>query len=353
MRSIFIRRIHRGRKIKHPLYELYRDYYRFYKPGGHRWQYKGQNGFFRASLATVCNVRNIRIQRAKKDIRRLSGENDVIVCDSKAFLDNRHRQVMPLDFLAESDGAVRVLLVANARPDVIPPDQVLDRFDIVFKREPFTDRDRYGISNENKDKIRPTMLGCPLIRVTPRNIGKIDPTALGFKKPPDSFEHDVFFSGINTAKVREEFVERLSNEDFDFHGGLQFRKRKPGISRRYSFPRLKRRKYIELTRKSRIGLVLEGEGPFTYRHLELWFLCSFMISTPHIRGLQLPIEAVEGEHYVCYENYDDLVDKINYYLAHPRERDRIALAGRKMFERNFSYEGHGEYIRKCIESLKC
>ncbi len=351
MQATFIRRMHRGRSIRHPLYDMYRDFWRYCKPGGYRRHYKGQNGFFRAALATACEVCTVNIRTAARRIQRLSRESDVVVCDSKAFMDEGHRQVEPVDFLDGCSGPVRALLVANARPGALPPDAVLDRFDIIFKREPYIDRGRYGISNANRDKIRPTMLGCPLIRVTSRNVKRIDPAVLGYKQPPESFDHDVFFSGINTAKVREEFVEKLSGEDFDFHGGLQFRKRAPEISRRYAFPRLKKDRYIELTRKSRVGLVLEGEGPFTYRHLELWFLCSFMISTPHIRGLELPLKLREGRDYVCYENYEDLVDKIRYYLENRNERERIALAGRRMFERDFSYKKHGQYVRRCIEEI--
>ncbi len=351
MQAVFIRRIHRGRKLRHPLYNLYRDYCRFYKPGGHRWQYKGQNGFFRASLASEYKVRNVRIQNAAKNMRTLSKENDLIVCDSKAFLDNNHRQVVPLDFMDRDDSAVKALLVANARPEVIPSDEVLDRFDIIFKREPLADLDRYNISIRNRDKIRPTMLGCPLIKVTPRNLKTTDPASLGFQSPSESFQHDVFFSGINTAEVREKFVERLANEPFRFYGGLQFRKRSPGIDRCHEFQRLSQKKYINIARKSRINLVLEGEGPFTYRHLEMWFLCAFMISTPKIREVKLTIDHLEGRDYICYENYADLVDKIDYYLDNTQERNRIALAGRKMFEREFSYSKHGKHIRNCIEEL--
>ena len=32
----------------------------------------------------------------------------------------------------------------------------------------------------------------------------------------------------------------------------------------------------------------------------------------------------EGENVVCFENADELVDKVRYYLAHPEERQRIA-----------------------------
>ncbi len=347
--AIFIRRLHRGRKIKHPLYDFYRDCYRFFKPGGHRWRYKGQNGFFRAALSTVYRVKNIRIQNALKNIEELSKKSSVIVCDSKAFLDNSHRRVMPLDFLSKTDTALKALLVANARPDIIPSDDILDSFDIIFKREPFTDRERYDISTRNRDKIRPTMLGCPLIEVTPRNVQELDPSGLGFTSPPESFKHDVFFSGINTAIVREKFVKKLSEEPFNFCGGLQFRKREPAIDPVHAFPRLNKKKYIDITRRSRINLALEGEGPFTYRHLEMWFLCSFMISTPNIRHLQLPIETAENRDYVCYENYDDLVAKIEYFRKNREKRNRIALAGRKMFEREFSYTRHGKYIRNCIE----
>jgi len=44
-----------------------------------------------------------------------------------------------------------------------------------------------------------------------------------------------------------------------------------------------------------------------------------------------------GEEIVCYENIDDLKDKIEYYLAHPNERNAITEAGYKKVIENHTY----------------
>lgn len=44
-----------------------------------------------------------------------------------------------------------------------------------------------------------------------------------------------------------------------------------------------------------------------------------------------------GEEIVCYDSAADLKDKVNYYLAHPAERARIAEAGRRRVLRDHTY----------------
>lgn len=49
---------------------------------------------------------------------------------------------------------------------------------------------------------------------------------------------------------------------------------------------------------------------------------------------------IQGEDYVCYEGMEDMVDKIDYYLAHDREREQIAANGCKKVREEHSYEKH-------------
>jgi len=347
---VFVRRNFPGKSFDHWLYHWFRDRYRYYKPGGHFWHFKGQGGYFRAALHRKFDVRELRLEQIKEMSSRVVEERfKALFIDSKAFFDLGFNQTENIDFLEKFNNIPVVLLEASASPARLPEDDILDKFDIVFKREHYKDLSRYNISDENREKIRTTMLCCPFVKATRWNVDKIEPAEIGPRNPSEGAEHDVFFCGINTARVREEFVKKLSSEDFDFYGGLQFRKREPKIDKKYSFPRLSLADYREAIRRSRINLALEGEGPFTYRHLETWQQCSFLISTPKIRGLELPIDAREGKHYVCYENYEDLVEKIYYYLEHSKERREIAVAGRKMFERDYDFEKHGRMVKDTLE----
>lgn len=62
----------------------------------------------------------------------------------------------------------------------------------------------------------------------------------------------------------------------------------------------------------------------------------FMIH-PYIKGMEEHFE--DGKHLVFYEfgNFDDLKAKIDYYLTHDEEREKIRLAGHEHVKRNHTY----------------
>ena len=76
-----------------------------------------------------------------------------------------------------------------------------------------------------------------------------------------------------------------------------------------------------------------------------------MISTKSIRDLSLPLNAREGEHFVVFEDIQDLRDKLLYYTRNDHERERIAKAGRSMFLRDYDPVKHGEQLRKAVQEL--
>ena len=53
---------------------------------------------------------------------------------------------------------------------------------------------------------------------------------------------------------------------------------------------------------------------------------------------ELPWYFEDGKSIVWYESYEDLVDKINFYLAHDAKREEIARAGHEIVKKNFTYE---------------
>lgn len=57
--------------------------------------------------------------------------------------------------------------------------------------------------------------------------------------------------------------------------------------------------------------------------------------------------------FVTYENEEDCVDKIRYYLKHEKERDEIALAAKKYVAENYNYERIArEFGRDCERLLR-
>lgn len=59
----------------------------------------------------------------------------------------------------------------------------------------------------------------------------------------------------------------------------------------------------------------------------------------------------EGENYVVYENYDDLIKKATYYLEHEEERLAIAKNGNEIISKIYSKENQWKEFVKICESI--
>lgn len=207
-------------------------------------------------------------------------------------------------------------------------DEVLDKFDYVIKREK-------NIIITNKKYIT-TMLPCTLINHKISNKRElINWDKIGKTKPNQSTKYDVFFSGKGTSKGRIELIQFLQNRNFNFMGGLE-----SSI--------MPYEKYLENIYDSSINLAIEGKGEFTFRHLEILASCSFMICDNSINQIDLPLPLLDGKHFISFENKDDLIDKIEFFLKNEKLRFDIALNGRKVLENYYSPKKHGEHILKKI-----
>ena len=69
-----------------------------------------------------------------------------------------------------------------------------------------------------------------------------------------------------------------------------------------------------------------------------------MLCDKSISQLELPIPLEEGKHFVSFENKEDLIKKIDFYLSHQELRKEIALNGRQLLEKNYSPKKHGDEI---------
>ena len=240
----------------------------------------------------------------------------------------------------------RVLFMGSAKAGHIPGDNVLDRFDLIFKREHFRNLDRYSISDRNKSKLHATMLEC-----SPRTISRLERYRRAhLARSAPTYRNDVFFSGSTTGAVRTDAWETVVDSGLSFVGGLQLRKFRTERERRYLGRRLGHRRYLKTVLESKINLALEGYGEFTFRHLEIWCAGAFMLSTKSLRELVLPLDAREGVHYVTFEDLPDLRDKLRYYARNDAERERIAKAGQDMFLRDYDPIRHGNEIRWAIQA---
>lgn len=312
------------------------------------WFFNGQDGFFLASLKSTFPVKAKPFQYLLKK-EEIRSRYDWMVVNYKISESGKGLTEKQASIIKKIKGCRKALFIGVASARAMPGDKILDIFDLVFKREVYKDLDRYKLSERNKNKIRGTMLACPLVPTSILNLKKLDVTKYGYREYPNDFKTDVFFSGENTSQTRYDVVNSLINSRISFEGGLQDSKKGIVENKEVLYQRLSYKKYLQKARKSRINLALDGRGAFTFRHLELWCLCCFMISSPSIREINIPMPMVEGEHYISYSNLADLEEKICYFLKRPEKRKAVAEAGRKIFEKYYNVKKHGQYIKKCMQ----
>ena len=202
-------------------------------------------------------------------------------------------------------------------------DEILDGFDYVIKREK-----NKSISNK---KYFTTMLPCKLINYRFSKKENINWTKIGKTEPNINPEYDIFFSGQPTSESRIELVKFLNSKNYNFFGGVE------NSTVTYD-------QYLKCIYNSSINLALKGKGEFTFRHLEILASSSFMLCDKSISQLELPIPLEEGKHFVSFENKEDLIKKIDFYLSHQELRKEIALNGRQLLEKNYSPKKHGDEI---------
>ena len=176
------------------------------------------------------------------------------------------------------------------------------------------------------------MLPCKMINYNIlRNNEIINWDKIGNSTPNSDTNYDIFFSGKQTSKYREELIEFLKTKNYNIFGRTENTK-------------IPYQDYLKTIYNSSINLALEGKGEFTFRHLEILANCSFMICENSINQLELPIPLEDGKHFISFNDKDDLLKKINFYLKNVKLRNEIAFNGRKVLEKYYSPKRHGEFL---------
>lgn len=329
----------------------------FYYPLRQQFDFWGTPGFFYASFYRAYdNIDRRSAEWVLKNAEYVNKNYDFVLADlrldTKFFSYGEFNTVHKK--LTDTLLIPKVLFEVSDRAGKMRSDDVLDGYDLVFKREPYKDRSKYDLSEENQKKIRTTMLSCPFVFHTAHSIFSslkkvLEPRPISEEEYQDQ-QHDVFFSGMVSPqnKIRETAWRVLVDAPgIKTLGGLQNRTKgmnKSVDTDRLRSPKLSRQEYAKAIRRSKIGLALDGWGEFTFRHLELWYMGAFMICSPNIKYQELPLPAEEGKHYVTYDDIDDLVEKVRYYSTHNKERLEIAKNGRRMFVEYYNTEKHGGFI---------
>jgi len=322
--------------------------------------FNGVNAFFEPALWSAFKVKSITTKKALKNKEWVDKNFDLIVVNYKTDIGrietragkDRTEKIIEI---SKAFKKPKGLFLNTARASFMPPEEVLDSYDLIFKREIFKDLNKYNISEENKKKICTTMISCPFIKIPKYKF--LSPFFRFFYpryKRNKKHKHDIFFCGSKVKKERNEedrvnIWQRIKKEKFNSLGGIVYKRSKDkNIPEELLCEEFKGRKYIKAINSSKICLATEGIGEFTFRHLELWCLGAFVLSNNSINKLDLPIKPIDGVHYVSFDNIDDMIEKIKYYLKHDEEREKIAQAGRKMFEEQYDVVKHGIYIKNNV-----
>jgi spore maturation protein CgeB len=78
--------------------------------------------------------------------------------------------------------------------------------------------------------------------------------------------------------------------------------------------------------------------------------CGCFCLTQPIQGLEQLFQ--DGKHLVVFDGYEDLCNKIDYYLKHEEEREKIALEGQKeVFEKHTINIRVKEYLKEIEKML--
>lgn len=246
------------------------------------------------------------------------------------FTNDRHDENLNLKLIKLSQNFTikKVIIDTTDLSFHLIKDDVLKRYDYVIKREKHK-----LITNK---KYITTMLPLKMINyeISKKN-EFINWDKIGKSKPNTKFKFDVFFSGTPNNSRRREAIELLKSKNLKFYGQLK---------------RIPFNEYLDNIYNSSINLAIAGVNgaEFTFRHLEILSCCSFLMCHKEINQLDLPLPIKDGEHFITFENKNDMFEKINFFLANDHLRAKIALNGRKILEKYYSPQKHGNSILKKI-----
>jgi glycosyltransferase involved in cell wall biosynthesis len=322
--------------------------------------YFDQEGYIEPSLESVSTVKRKKIIYLKKT-SYINKNYDVLIINYKS-VDYRKTKIEKEEVikgLIKDIKIPKILLLANDRASEIPNNSFLDEFKLMIKREPFINRNKYSkLSTKNKKKIVSTMLPCQYIFVHKNILGI--PLSIYFNKfgrrthDKVQYKNQVSFVGkdSSTNSIREQIVKKLiSSNKVNFVGGLQISNNNKLLDNDIFHDKLTKKEYVDLINETKINLALDGYGEFTFRHLEVLYLGGFLISSPSINELELPVNFIDGKHYISFINHDDLIDKIIYYSNNDIEREKIAKNGQNFLMDNYNIIKHGEDLKKRIVDI--
>jgi hypothetical protein len=93
--------------------------------------------------------------------------------------------------------------------------------------------------------------------------------------------------------------------------------------------------YVPLYQRTKIGINVHNRGDYTVGGYRLFDLPANGVMQISDGGQYLESFFSVGKEVVAYEDAHDLTEKVNYYLTHEEERQRIALGGFRRVQRDY------------------
>lgn len=312
-----------------------------------RFFFSPVDGFFEESL---CHSGDVTISHAQIGSRQTFNSYDILVAHFRCTTEKLRGDEDDLIDIAKRFNGPKVLFIDADEAEFMTSDRLIDHYDLVIKREPFIDLDRYGLAPANKDKIRPTMLSCKYFVHSPYpQLCRMRHKSL-IEQGRGEPEADLFFIGKATDERLAVWKELGELRDLTLAGGLLPRIGFDNESTVMTTP-LNERDYIRQMQRSRISLAVDGHGQFTFRHLEVWCVGGVLLAPAVLKDLWLPLEMKEGLHYFAYDRRSQVTGIVKEILANPKLAAQVAEASRDVFFRDYDVESHGAEIRGWLERL--
>ncbi len=105
--------------------------------------------------------------------------------------------------------------------------------------------------------------------------------------------------------------------------------------------------YTRGLQRSRIGLSFFGSGFDTVRYWEVPAYGALLLSEKS--PIRIPFDFRDGESAVFFSDLPELEDKLRFYLSHPAETERIALAGQRHQRRYHTTEARARQFLGYLE----
>lgn len=147
-------------------------------------------------------------------------------------------------------------------------------------------------------------------------------------------------------------VKKALGRRFRLHG-LTSLKKNVYFNLKYGFPgwvtSIPFTDYVPLYQRSKIGINVHNRGDYTVGSYRLFDLPANGVMQISDGGQYLEQFFSVGEEVVSYGDADELIDKVQYYLAHDEERERIALNGFRRVRRDYKIV---ELLREAGDLIK-